>query len=269
VFSLAPMVLIALALIGFFGRNDPAGAWSLIIQQMSYFLDKSAIHVVQDIAQHVAAPRASALGGVIGVAVALFGVTGVFTQLQYSLNVIWGVKAKPGGGIWGFLRSRLLSFALLAAIAFLLLVSLVIEALIKGLSLYFETFLPGSLSVIVPIYLIIDLIVVIAVFAIIFKIFPNVTTRWRDIWIGAVLTAILFLIGKYALGIYLGSSTAASAYGAASSLITLLLWVYYSSQILLFGAEFTQVYANRSGADIEPDKYSVRIERKEIERPAG
>jgi membrane protein len=269
VFSLAPMVLIALALIGFFGRNDPAGAWSLVIQQMGYFLDKSAVHVVQDIAQHVASPKTSALGGVIGLAVALFGVTGVFTQLQYSLNVIWGVKAKPGGGIWGFLRSRLLSFALLAAIAFLLLVSLVIETLIKALSLYFETFLPGSLSVIVPIYLIIDLMVVIAVFAMIFKILPDVATRWRDVWIGAVLTAILFLIGKYALGIYLGSSTAASAYGAASSLITLLLWVYYSSQILLFGAEFTQVYAKRSGARIKPDTYAVRVERKEIEKPAG
>lgn len=267
VFSLAPMVLIALALIGFFGRNDPAGMWTLIVQQMGYFLDKSAIHVVQDIAQHVAAPGASALGGIIGLAVALFGVTGVFTQLQYSLNVIWGVKAKPGSGIWGFLRSRLLSFALLASIAFLLLVSLVIEALIKALSLYFETFLPGSLSVIVPIYLIIDLIVVIAVFAMIFKILPDVATRWRDVRIGALLTAILFLIGKYVLGIYLGSSTAASAYGAASSLITLLLWVYYSSQILLFGAEFTQVYANRSGAHIKPDKYAVRVERKEIEKP--
>jgi membrane protein len=135
------------------------------------------------------------------------------------------------------------------------------------LSLYFETFLPGSLSVIVPIYLILDLIVVIAVFAMIFKVLPNVTTHWRDVWIGAFLTAILFLIGKYALGIYLGSSTAASAYGAASSLITLLLWVYYSSQILLFGAEFTQVYANRSGAHIKPDKYAVRVERKEIEKP--
>jgi membrane protein len=192
VFSLAPLVLIALAIIGFFGRNDPAGVWTLFIQQMGYFLDKSAIHVVQDIAQHAAAPGASALGGIIGLAVALFGVTGVFTQLQYSLNVIWGVKAKPGSGIWGFLRSRLLSFALLASIAFLLLVSLVIEALIKALSLYFETFLPGSLSVIVPIYLILDLIVVIAVFAMIFKILPNVTTHWGDVWIGAVLTRFCF-----------------------------------------------------------------------------
>jgi membrane protein len=128
VFSLAPLVLLALALIGVFFRNDPAGAWSLVIQQMSYFLDSSGIHVVQDIAQHIASPKTSALGGVIGLALALFGVTGVFSQLQYSLNVIWGVKAKRGGGIWGFVQSRFLSFALLAGIAFLLLVSLVIEA---------------------------------------------------------------------------------------------------------------------------------------------
>jgi membrane protein len=269
VFSLAPMVLIALALIGVFFRNDPAGAWSLIVQQMGYFLDESAIHVVQDIAQHIASPEKSALSGVIGLALALFGVTGVFSQLQYSLNLIWGVKAKPRGGIWGFLRSRLLSFALLAGIAFLMLISLVIEALIKALSRYLEMVLPGTLSVIVPIYLIVDLLVVVAVFALIFKVLPDVTTRWRDVWIGAVMTAILFLIGKWALGIYLGSSTAASAYGAASSLITLLLWVYYSSQILLFGAEFTQVYARRSGGSIGPDKYAVRIERKEIEKPAG
>lgn len=269
VFSLAPLVLLALALIGVFFRNDPAGAWSLVVQQMSYFLDSSGVHVVQEIAQHIASPQKSALSGVIGLALALFGITGVFSQLQYSLNLIWGVKAQPGGGIWGFLRSRLLSFALLAGIAFLMLISLVIEALIKALSHYVETVLPGTLSVIVPIYLIVDLLVVIAVFAMIFKILPNVTTRWRDVWIGAVLTAILFLIGKWALGIYLGSSTAASVYGAASSLITLLLWVYYSSQILLFGAEFTQVYANRSGAAVEPEKYAVRIERNEIEKPAG
>jgi membrane protein len=269
VFSLAPLVLLTLALIGVFFRNDPAGAWSLVIQQMSYFLDSSSIHVVQEIAQHIASPKPSAIGGIIGLTLSLFGVTGVFSQLQYSLNIIWGIKAKPGSGIWGFVRSRFLSFALLAGIAFLLLVSLVIEALIKAFSFYLQTFLPGALTVIIPIYLIIDFLVVVAVFALIFKVLPDVTTRWRDVWIGAVMTAILFLIGKWALGIYLGSSTAASVYGAASSLITLLLWVYYSSQILLFGAEFTQVYANRVGASVEPDKYAVRIERKEIEKPAG
>ena len=259
VFSLAPMVLLLIAVIGILFRDDPAGAWSKITEQMSYFLDKSAVEMVQQIARQVSTPTKSTLGGVIGFALALFGATGVFGQLQTALNTIWGVKARPGGGIWGFVRSRFLSFALLAGIGFLLLVSLVIEAVIKGFSHYLQSLWPGALTIIVPIYLTFDFVIVTAVFAMIFKILPNAITRWRDVWIGAVLTAFLFLIGKWALGIYLGSGTAASAYGAASSLITLLLWVYYSSQILLFGAEFTQVYANMCGADIKPDKYAVQI----------
>jgi membrane protein len=266
VFSLAPMVLLLLAVIGVLFREDPAGAWSRITEQMSYFLDRSAVQMVQQIARQVSTPAKSAIGGIIGIALALFGATGVFGQLQNALNTIWGVKAKPGAGVWGFVRARFLSFALLAGIGFLLLVSLVIEAVIKGFSHYLQSIWPGALTVIVPIYLAFDFVVVSAIFALIFKILPNARTRWRDVWIGAVITALLFLVGKWALGIYLGSGTAASAYGAASSLITMLLWVYYSSQILLFGAEFTQVYANKCGTRIEPDKYAVRIERKEIEK---
>jgi len=268
VFSLAPMVLLLIAVIGILFRNDPVGAWSRITEQMSYFLDKSAIEMVQQIARQVATPTKSALGGTIGFALALFGASGVFGQLQAALNTIWGVKAKPGRSIWRFVRSRFLSFALIAGIGFLLLVSLVIETGIKALSHYLQSVLPGALTVIVPVYLAFDFVIVTAVFTMIFKILPNATTRWRDVWIGAVLTAILFLIGKWALGIYLGSGTAASAYGAASSLITLLLWIYYSSQILLFGAEFTQVYARTCRPNIKPDKYAVAIELKEIEKPA-
>ena len=266
VFSLAPMVLLLISVLGVLFREDPAGAWSRITEQMSYFLDKSAVDMVQQIAKQVSTPSKSMLGGAIGLSLALFGATGVFGQLQNALNIIWGVKSKPGRGIWGFVRSRFLSFALIAGIGFLLLISLVIEAGIKGFSHYLQSVLPGALTIIIPIYLTFDLVIVTAVFAMIFKVLPNAQTRWRDVWIGAVLTAFLFLLGKWALGLYLGSGTAASAYGAASSLITLLLWVYYSSQILLFGAEFTQVYANKCGADIKPDKYAVRIERKEIEK---
>src|ERR1051326_5935234 len=266
VFSLAPLVLILLAIIGVVFRDDPAGAWTKLTEHMSYFLDRSAIRVVQDIARTAAGPEKSTLATVIGIALALFGATGVFGQLQNALNTIWGVKAKPGAGVWGFIRSRFLSFALLAGIGFLLLVSLVIEASIKGFSHYLQSVWPGALTVIIPIYLLFDFVIITAVFAMIFKILPNATIRWRDVWIGAVMTALLFLIGKWALGIYLGSGTAASAYGAASSLITMLLWIYYSSQILLFGAEFTQVYADRCGARIAPDKYAVRVERREIEK---
>jgi membrane protein len=267
VFSLAPTILLLLAVIGVLFREDPGGAWTRVTEQMSYFLDRSAVQMVQQIARQVSTPAKSALGGIIGLALAVFGATGVFGQLQNALNTIWGVKAKPGSSIWGFLRSRFLSFALLAGIGFLLLVSLVIEAIIKVFSHYLQSVIPGALSLIIPIYLTFDFMIITAVFAMIFKILPNATTRWRDVWIGALMTALLFLVGKWALGIYLGSGTAASAYGAASSLITMLLWIYYSSQILLFGAEFTQVYASRCGARIEPDEYAVRIERKKIEKP--
>ncbi len=265
VFSLAPLVLVLLAIVGFIFRHDPAGAWNKITQQMSYFLDQSAVQLVQNIAQQASQPRKGFVATVIGVTLALFGASGVFGQLQDALNTIWGVKAKPGAGIWGFLRSRFLSFAMVGGICFLLLVSLTIESLLKGFSHYVQSVLPGGIVIALTIYLIFDFGVVVLFLALIFKFLPDVKIRWADVWFGAVMTAILFGIGKWALGLYLGTGTAGSTYGAASSLITLLLWVYYSSQILLFGAEFTQVYAERAHRSIEPAEYAVRIETKEVE----
>jgi membrane protein len=269
VFSLAPLVLVLLAIIGVIFRDDPAGAWDKVTQQMSYFLDQSAVQVVQNIAQQASQPRKSTLATIIGIALALFGASGVFGQLQDALNTIWGVKAAPTRGLWRFLRSRFLSFAMVGGICFLLLVSLAIEALLKSFSHYVESALPGGLIVALGVYLVFDFAVVVLLFAMIFKFLPDVKIQWRDVWIGAVITAILFGIGKWLLAFYLGSSAAGSAYGAASSLITLLLWVYYSSQILLFGAEFTQVYAARAGRAFEPTEYAVRIETKEIEDDCG
>ncbi len=266
VFSLAPLILVLLAIVGVIFRDDPAGAWQKLTEQMSYFLDRSAVQLVQNIAQKSAQPGKSALATIIGIVLALFGASGVFGQLQDALNTIWGVKAKPGLGIWEFLRTRFLSFAMVAGVCFLLLVSLAIEALLKGFSHFIQAALPGGLSIAISIYLIFDFAVIATLFAMIFKILPDVKTRWNDVWIGAVMTAVFFSVGKWALGLYLGSGTAASAYGAASSLITLLLWVYYSSQILLFGAEFTQVYAKEFGSPIKPNKYAVQIEHQEIEK---
>ena len=265
VFSLAPLILVLLAIIGFLFRDDPAGAWNKITQQMSYFLDPSALQVVQNIAQKASQPGKSLIATIIGVALALFGASGVFGQLQDALNTIWGVKAKPGTGIWGFLRARFLSFAMVAGICFLLLVSLAIEALLKGFSHYVQSVVPGGIVIALTVYLVFDFAVVVLLFAMIFKFLPDVKIQWRDVWIGAVITAVFFGIGKWALGLYLSSGAAGSAYGAASSLITLLLWVYYSSQILLFGAEFTQVYADRAGRGVEPSEYAVRIQTSEIE----
>jgi membrane protein len=265
VFSLAPLILVLLAIVGVVFRHDPAGVWNKLTQQMSYFLDQSAVQVVQNIAQNASQPGKSTIATIIGIALALFGATGVFGQLQDALNTIWGVKAKPGAGIWGFLRSRFFSFALVAGVCFLLLVSLGIESALKAFSHYVQSVLPGGIFVAITVYLTFDFAVVVLLFAMIFKFLPDVKIQWRDVWIGAIMTAILFVVGKWLLGFYLGSGAAGSAYGAASSLITLLLWVYYSSQILLFGAEFTQVYAARVGRELTPDEHAVRVVTKEVE----
>lgn len=266
VFSLAPLILVLLAIVGVIFRDDPAGAWNKITEQMSYFLDSSTVQVVQNIAQKASEPGKSTIATIIGVALAIFGASGVFGQLQDALNTIWGVKAKPGGGMWGFLRTRFLSFAMVAGVCFLLLVSLTLESLLKAFSHYVQSILPGGIVVALAVYFIFDFAVVVLLFAMIFKFLPDVQIQWRDVWIGAVITAILFGIGKWLLGFYLGSGAAGSAYGAASSLITLLLWVYYSSQILLFGAEFTQVYAARAGRAFKPTEYAVLVETKEVEK---
>jgi len=259
VFSLAPLVLLLLAIVGFIFHNDPAGAWRKMTEQMSYFLDKSALDVVANIAQTAAHPSKGMPATIIGILLALFGASGVFGQLQNALNTIWGVKAKPGAGIVGFIRSRFLSFAMVAGVCFLLLVALVFESLLKGFSHYIQAIFPGGIVIALVVYSVFDLAVVVLLFALIFKYLPDVKIQWRDVWIGALMTAIFFAIWKWTLGLYLGSGAAASAYGAASSLITLLLWIYYSSQILLFGAEFTQVYAARVGRALVPAKYAAPV----------
>lgn len=265
VFSLAPLIVVLLAIVGFLFRNDPAGTWNRLTEQMSYFLDQSAIDMIRGIAKQAAQPKKNVIATIIGIALALFGAAGVFGQLQDALNTIWNVKAKPGAGIWGFLRTRFLSFGMVGGVCFLLLVSLVIESLLKGFSQYVQSAIPGGIVIALLVYWIFDLAVITLLFACLFKYLPDARVQWRDVWIGATLTALLFAIGKWALGLYLGSGSAASAYGAASSFVSLLLWVYYSSQILLFGAEFTQVYATQAGRGVVPDEHAVRVETKEVE----
>ena len=265
VFSLAPLILLLLAIVGVLFQKDPAGAWTKMTQQMNLFLDQHALAVVQDIAQKAAQPGKGLPATVIGIALALFGASGVFGQLQDALNTIWGVKAKPGRGLREFIRARFISFAMVAGVCFLLLVSLTIEAMLKALSQYWQWTFPGASTVAFTIYFAVDFFVIAFLFAAIFKFVPDAKIQWRDVWVGGVITAVFFLIGKWALGIYLASGAAASAYGAASSLITLLLWVYYSAQILLFGAEFTQVYSDRFGSRVVPSEFAVRVKRHEVE----
>jgi membrane protein len=259
VFSLAPLVLVLLAVFGLiFGGTDHAR--QMITEQLRYLIDPSGIKVIQDIAANASKPQAGIIATTIGVVLALFGASGVFGQLQDALNTIWGVKPKPGGGLMGFIRTRFLSFAMVGGVCFLLLVSLTVETILRGFSDYLKNVMPGGHILALALFLIFDLAVVILLFAMIFRYLPDAKLAWRDVWVGATLTAILFAVGKFVLGLYLGSGAAGSAYGAASSLITLLLWIYYAAQILLFGAEFTQVYANTYGTRVEAQEHAVKIE---------
>jgi membrane protein len=256
VFSLAPLVLVLLAIFGLvYGGSDHAR--QKITEQLQYLIDPSGIKVIQDIAANTSKTHAGILATTIGIVLALSGASGVFGQLQDALNTIWGVKPKPGGGIKGFIRTRFLSFAMVGGVCFLLLASLTIETILSD---YLKNAMPGGHIVALGLFLIFDFAVIVLLFAMIFRFLPDAKIAWRDVWVGATLTAILFALGKFVLGLYLGSGAAGSAYGAASSLITLLLWIYYAAQILLFGAEFTQVYANTYGTRVEPEEYAVKIE---------
>ena len=264
VFSLAPLVVVLLAVFGLiFGSSEIAR--DKITEQLQYFVDPSGVKIVQEIAAQTAKPTAGIVATTIGVIVGLFGASGIFGQLQDALNTIWGVKPKPGSGIWAFVRARFLSFATVGGVCFLLLVSLTVETVLRGLNDYLKTVLPGGHVLAIVLFLLFDNLVVLLLFAFIFRYLPDAKIVWRDVWIGSTLTAVLFVLGKFILALYLGSGAVGSAYGAASSLITLLLWIYYSAQILLFGAEFTQVYANTYGSLVEPKKYAVKIERTERE----
>jgi membrane protein len=264
VFSLAPLVLVLLSIFGLiYGGSDQAR--EKIIEQLRYFVDANGLKVIQDIANNAAQPKAGIVATALGILVALFGASGVFGQLQDALNTIWGIKSRPSQGIWTFLRARFLSFAMVGGVCFLLLVSLTGETLLKGLHAYLQSLLPGGHYLGLAIFYVFDVAIIILVFAMLFRFLPEAKIAWHDVWTGAALTAILFLIGKFLLSAYLSSGAAGSAYGAASSLITLLVWIFYSAQILLFGAEFTKIYANTYGSRVEPAEYAVKVPRKEIE----
>jgi membrane protein len=266
VFSLAPLVLVLLGVFGLI-YGGSAQARDKILEQLRYFVDPSGIKVFQDIANTAAEPKTGILATAIGIAVALFGASGIFGQLQDALNTIWAVKLKPGQGLWGFIRARFLSFAMVGGVCFLLLVSLTVENLLRSLHGYLQSVIPGGDYFWLAVFYVFDLAIIVLLFAMLFRYLPDTKISWRDVWTGAALTAILFVAGKFLLGLYLSSGTAGSAYGAAGSLITLLLWIFYSAQILLFGAEFTKVYANAYGSKVEPQRHAVKVERKEIELP--
>jgi membrane protein len=264
VFSLAPLILVLLAVFGWLYGNSE-NARQQVLEQLQYFVDPNGLKVIQDIASNAAQPKSGIVAAVIGVIVALFGASGIFGQLQDALNTIWDVKLKPNQGIWGFLRARFLSFAMVGGVCFLLLVSLTIENVLRGLHNFLQAIVPGGHYMGLAVFYLFDLAIIVTLFAMLFRYLPDAKIAWGDVWTGAGLTAIFFLAGKFLLSLYLSSGAAGSAYGAASSLIALLLWIFYSAQILLLGAEFTKVYANAYGSHVEPSEHAVKVEREEIE----
>jgi len=260
VFSRAPLLIISIALAGLvFGAEAAQGQ---IFDQLRGLLGDASGKAMQEIVQSASAePKTGVVATVIGFVTLLFGASGVFGQLQASLNIIWGVQPKPGRGILGIIRDRSLSFGFILVVGFLLLVSLLLTAGIAFVGKQFGAMVPGMESLIQILNSILSLAVITLLFGMMFKILPDANIAWRDVWIGAFITALLFTLGKFALGFYLGRSGVASSYGAAGSLIVLLLWVYYSSQVVFFGAEFTQVYANRFGSHVTPSSNAIAVSK--------
>lgn len=253
--STAPLSLLCVSIVGFFfGERAARGQ---IAAQITTATGPEAAEAIQGIIQNAHQSNAGWFGTLAGVVLLLVGASGVFGELQTALNKMWDVKPKPGRGVRGFMRDRFLSFTMVLGIAFMLLVSLVISAALSAVGRVLAGSLPGGEALWQVVNFLLSLAVITGLFALIFKVVPDAKVSWRDASVGGFVTAVLFSIGKLLLGLYLGKSTVASTYGAAGSVVAYVVWVYYASQILFMGAEFTQVYARIFGEPIEPSKNAM------------
>jgi membrane protein len=253
VFSLGPLLVVIIALAGiFFGQEAVQGD---IYNQLKSFIGADAAEQIQTIIKNASISGKGGLAATIGVITLLIGASTVFGELQDSMNSIWGVKAKPKAGMMKLITSRLLSFGMIATLGFLLLVSLAVTSVVEGLGDRLKAmFADVTVILLYIVNLILTVGVVTVLFAVIFKVLPDIKLKWKDIWLGAAFTAFLFLVGKFGISLYISKSNVGSTYGSAGSLVVLLLWVYYSSIIVYFGAEFTRAYALRKGAQVQPAK---------------
>jgi membrane protein len=263
IFSLPPLLIIIISLCGFFfGAEAVRGE---IFGQINGLVGNEAAFQIQDAIKNVRLSNANTFATTIGVIALMIGASGVFTEIQDSINYIWGIRAKPKRGFVKFLKNRLMSFSMVGSAGFLLLVGLIINSLMDVLNEKLAIHFPKDTVYLFYVTNIVVVFIIITIlFTIIFRTLPDGKVVLRDCLIGASFTAFLFMIGKFAIGAYLGSSAVASLYGAAGSVILILVWVYYSAIILYFGAEFTKVFAYTHGKKIIPNAYSVRIEKVKI-----
>ena len=264
VFSLGPLLIVIIFLCSiFFGQEATQGR---IYAQMQQFVGQDAAEQLQTIIKNASVSGKGPVAAVIGIITLLIGATAVFAEIQDSINTIWGLKAKPKKGLWKIIRNRFLSFSVVVSLGFLLLVSLAVSTIIEGLSDKLKASFPDVTVVIFYILnLIISFLVITALFAVIFKVLPDAKTKWKDIMPGALASGILFMIGKFAISFYIGKSNVGTTYGAAGSLVVLLLWVYYSAIILYMGAEFAKAWTSHKGLFIRPNDYAVALKKVEVE----
>lgn len=258
VFSLSPLLVLVLAIASLF--FDQAAVRDQILAQAQNLMGQQGAEFIQSALENNSQPGSNSglIATVVSVVLLLVGASGVFAQLQDALNTVWNVEERPDEGIMAVVRKRILSFGMILAIGFLLLVSLVVSALVAGLSQNLGQSVPGMEVVVQVVNFILSFAITTLLFALIYKYLPDVEIDWQDVWFGAAVTALLFSFGKLLIGLYLGQSSFASSYGAAGSVIIVLFWVFYSTQILFFGAEITQVFSRRFGSRINPDRHAVR-----------
>ncbi len=264
IFALPPILIIMINTAGaIFGREAVRGQ---VYQQLRDLLGRKGATDIQTMVENINQSSDFTWATLVGVFTLLIGATGVFVSLQESLNQIWGVKPKPRNEYLKLLRDRLLSFAMILAIVFLLLVSLLVHAVLVAVTSFLTDKVDESMLLLTQLVnQVVSTGVVAFLFALIYKFLPDAKIRWSDVWTGAVVTALLFALGKSIIGLYLGNSNFSGIYGAAGSVIVVLTWVFYTSQIIFLGAQFTLVYARRYGANIYPSDYAVRVINKEEE----
>jgi membrane protein len=258
--SIAPLLVLVVVIVGFFLGQQ--AAQSQLMMQLQAAMGEQGSQFLGTILENADRPQLASVAGILSFLTLLWGSTNVFAQLQNSLNKIWNVKRKPDAGIWATIRSRLLSFTMVLGVAFMLLVSLVLSTVLTTLIDIGHGLLPGADWIWQVVNFLVSYSVITLLFAAIYKVLPDADVAWRDVWLGAAVTALLFTIGKFVLGLYLAN--AGNAYGAVGSVVVFLLWVYYSAQILFMGAEFTQVYARRFGRGIQPDADAVRTQEPSL-----